>query len=181
MDTNNINTKIPGNKMMLIAGLVATGLIVGIWIWKSTEVSAVKKQSATAMQQLKDEMISQIHYSEKLYLKSIAKPFIWAIRSEMLTNNISQVNLYANEMVKEKNFQKVLVANDKGMVILSTNKKEEGKEFVTAGKINYLLSDTTVVENINDSLLIMSSPVMGFNNRIGTLIVTYSSQHPDLK
>jgi len=25
MDTNNINTKIPGNQMMLIAGLVATG------------------------------------------------------------------------------------------------------------------------------------------------------------
>jgi len=99
----------------------------------------------------------------------------------MLKNNITQVNLYANEMVKEKNFQKVVVANDKGMVILSTNKKEEGKEFVTPGKINYLLSDTTVAENMNDSLLIMSSPVMGFNNRIGTLIVTFSSQHPDLK
>lgn len=67
------------------------------------------------------------------------------------------------------------------MVISSTNKKEEGKEFVTAGKINYLASDTTMFENMNDSLLIMSSPVMGFNNRIGTLIVTYSSQHPDLK
>lgn len=127
MDTNNETTKMAGNKMMLIVGLVATVLIIGIWIWKSTQLSAVKKQSATAMQQLKDQMTNQIQYSEKLYLKSIAKPFIWAIRSEMLKNNISQVNLYANEMVKEKNFQKVLVANDKGMVILSTNKKEEGK------------------------------------------------------
>lgn len=96
----------PGNKIVLIVCLVATGLIIGIWTWKSTEVSAVKKQSASAKQQLKDEMTNQIHYSEKLYLKSIAKPFVWAIRSEMLKNNISQVNLYANEMVKEKNYQK---------------------------------------------------------------------------
>ena len=82
---------------------------------------------------------------------------------------------------KKKNFQKVVVTNDKGVAILSTNKKEEGKEFILTGKVNYLLADTTVVENINDSLLIMNSPVMGFNNRPGTLIVAYSIKHPELK
>ncbi len=95
-----------------------------------------------------------------------------AMRSEMLKNNISQVNLYANELVKEKNFQKVVVTNDKGLVILSTNKKEEGEEFISTGKVNYLTIDTTAVENINDSLVIMSSPVLGFNIRLGTLIIS---------
>jgi hypothetical protein len=141
----------------------------------------VRKQSAKEMQQLKAKVANQIRQSEALYLKSIAKPLIWAMRSEMLKNNISQMNIYANEMVKEKNFQKVMVANEKGIVILSTNKKEEGTAFISTAKVNYLLADTTVVENMNDSLLIMSSPVMGFNNRLGTLIATYSSQHPELK
>lgn len=171
----------PGNRILLIVCLVATGLIIGVWIWKSIQVAEVRKQSVTEMQQLKDTLTKQIRQSEELYLKSIAKPLIWAVRSEMLKNNLSQVNLYTNEMVKEKNFQKIVVADDKGIVILSTNKKDEGKEFIASGKVNYLLADTTVVENINDSLLIMSSPVMGFNNRLGTLIVTYSSQHPELK
>ncbi len=68
MDTNNETIKMAGNKMMLIVGLVATALIIGIWIWKSTQLSAAKKQSATVMQPLKDQMTNQIQYSEKLYL-----------------------------------------------------------------------------------------------------------------
>ncbi len=178
MDKNIENTKASGNTILLITCLIATGLIIGLWIWKSVQLSNIRKQSATEMQLLKDEVAKQIRQSEELHLKSIAKPLVWAVRSEMLKNNISQVNLYANELVKEKNFQKIVVTNDKGVVIISTNKKEEGKEFISTGKVDYLKTDTTSVANINDSLLIMSSPVMGFNNRLGTIIVTYTAQHP---
>lgn len=181
MDKNNETVKAPVNKILIITSVVAAGLFIGIWIWKSVQISNIRKQSATEMQLLKDEVAKQILRSDELHLKSIAKPLVWAVRSEMLKNNISQVSLYANEMVKEKNFQKVAVTNDKGLVILSTNKKEEGKEFISTGKVSYLSSDTTTVGNINDSLLIMSSPIMGFNNRLGTLIVTYSLQRPEWK
>lgn len=84
-------------------------------------------------------------------------------------------------MVKEKNFQKIVVANDKKVAILSTNKKEEGKSFISPEKSNYIEINTTIVENVNDNLLIMTSPIMGFNNRLGTLIVTYSLQNLELK
>lgn len=81
-------------------------------------------------------------------------------------------------MVKEKNFLSIVVANNKGIIISSTNKKNEGKEFTSAGKPEYLSADTTVVEKINDSLLIMSSPIMGFNNKLGTLMINYKIQQP---
>ena len=181
MDKNDENTKASTNRILLMTCLVAAGLIIGLWIWKSVQISNIRKQSATEMQLLKDEVAKQILESEELHLKALAKPFVWAVRTEMLKNNISQVNLYTNEMVKEKNFQKIVVTNDRGVVILSTNKKEEGKEFISTDSVINLLADTTNVENINDSLLIMSSPIMGFNNRLGTLVVTYSPQLPKLK
>ena len=45
-------------------------------------------------------------HSANCSLRSIAKPLVWAVRSGMLKNNISQANLYANEMAKEKKLSK---------------------------------------------------------------------------
>jgi hypothetical protein len=50
-----------------------------------------------------------------------------------------------------------LVLNPAGKIISSTNKKWDGKDFSTVGKASYLQSDSTIVDNINDSILIMSS------------------------
>lgn len=177
MDKNIGIKKITGNKILVIVCLVAAGCILGLWIWKSVQISHVKKQSAIEMQLLKSNVTKQFLQIEALHLRSMAKPLVWAVRTEMLKNNVSQVDLYINEMVKEKNFQKIVVTNEKGVVILSTNKKEEGRGFIASGQLNFLKTDKTVVNNINDSLLIMSSPIMGFNNRLGTLIVSYSLQH----
>ena len=92
----------------------------------------------------------------------------------MMSNNVNQINLYAKEMIKEKNILSIMVLNATGKIICSTNQKWEGRDFSTIGNASYLQSDSTIVDNINDSILIMSSPVMGFNNRLGTLIVNYS-------
>lgn len=108
-------------------------------------------------------------------------PHVWAGRSGLLKGNVNQVKLYSNEMVKEKNFQNIIVANDKGIIISSTNKKNKGKEFTSVGKPYYLSSDTTVVDNINDNTLIIASPIVGFNKKLGTLMITYKAAELDLK
>lgn len=167
------------NKSYWIIIGIALILIAGIWIWKSVEMTQVKKVAERERQALKVEATRQIVLSHEEHLKLLAKPFVWAVRSEMMQGNISQVNLYMNDMVKEKNFQSIAVINSKGIVILSTNKKDEGKSFSTIGKDTWLSGNNTAVENVNDSLLIMTSPIMGFNNRLGTLFIEYSIQSPD--
>ncbi|QMU27852.1 hypothetical protein [Adhaeribacter radiodurans] len=93
----------------------------------------------------------------------------------MLNKNISQVNQYANELVKEKNFQSIVITNEKGIIISATNKKLEGKDFATVGDKNYLSGSTTQVNRVKNQL-ITTSPIMGFNSRIGTAILTYNLQ-----
>ena len=168
-------------KTMLMIIVVAVILLAIIWIWKEIELNKQRNEANNKVQMLQEKTVGQLANNHKQHLKLLAKPYVWAIRNELLRGNINQVNVYANEMVKEKNFQSIVVANDKGVIISSTNKKNEGKEFSTVSNPNYLSSDTTIVENINDTVLVMSSPIMGFNNRLGTLMVTYKVEGPDFK
>ncbi|MEO6546702.1 MAG: hypothetical protein ABIN94_01835 [Ferruginibacter sp.] len=160
--------------IIIITGLI---LLATLWIWKSIEIRNIKNDTTTEKKELQQYAIKQVRQSHETHLKLLAKPLVWAIRTEMLSNNISQVNIYSNDLVKEKNFQKITIANDKGIVILSTNKKEEGKEFASVGNLAYLKANDTMIDNINDTLVVMSSPIMGFNSRLGTVIITYAF-HP---
>jgi hypothetical protein len=83
--------------IIVTAGLV---LLAGLWIWKSIEIKNLKKQAETEKQELKVQAANLVKQTHELHLKLLAKPFVWAVRTEMLKNNISQVNLYTNEMVK---------------------------------------------------------------------------------
>ena len=62
--------------------------------------------------------------SYKEHLKLLPKPYPWAVQSELLKGNINQVNLYANEMAKEKNLQNIVVTNDKRVIISSPEKND---------------------------------------------------------
>lgn len=161
-------------KKYLITIGVALILLLSVWIWKSIEINQARKTAETEKQNLTQQATSKIVETHKDHLMLLAKPFVWAIRTEMMEGNRNQVNLYLNDMVKEKNFQLIAVADNTGKIISSTNKKDEGKEFSSIGSSSALSSNTTTTENQNDSILVMTSPVMGFNNRLGTLLIKYA-------
>lgn len=174
------NAATPGtNRKLLITIGVALVLIAAIWVWKSAEISNLKKDAAADRQNLKEQATVRIVQTHEEHLKLLAKPLVWAVRGEMMQGNMNQVNLFVNDMVKEKNFQRIVIANDKGIIVSSTNKKDERKEFTTVGKQDYLSSNTPIVESINDSIVVMSSPIMGVNNRLGTFMINYKVIKPD--
>ncbi|MEO5891930.1 MAG: hypothetical protein ABIQ31_16910 [Ferruginibacter sp.] len=165
-------------KQIALVVVAALLLLSILWIWKSIEIRNILKKDAAERQQIKEQAISQIQQSHENHLKLLAKPFVWAVRNEMLSGKFSQVKLYVNDMISEQNVQKITITNATGLVILSTNKKDQGKEFAAIGDPVYILANTTIVNSINDSTIVMGSPVMGFNSRLGTLIITYSFHPP---
>jgi hypothetical protein len=175
--TKGLNAGIQ-KKIMLGIILVLIIMIAGIWIWKNRQINNVQKQAKRQNEILETRARKLVIDANVQSMKMLAKPYVWAVRSELLKGNINQVNLYANNMVKEKNFESIVVANEKGTIISSTDKKNEGTAFSTVGKASYLANDSTIVDNINDSILVMSSPIMGFNNKLGTLIITYKVTPP---
>ena len=171
----------PGNKKILITIGVALVLLIGIWIWKSIEIKNIRSKAESDYQELKGQAIRGIIASKEEQLKLLAKPYVWAVRAELMKGNINQVNLYALDMIKEKNIMRIAIANDSGMIVSSTNKKDEGKPFSSIGEAVDLNLNDTRVENKGDSVLIVTSPIMGFDKRLGTLFIKYAVQLPALK
>ncbi len=170
---------------MLVAAGVVIILFAALWIWKAAEIKNLKqehdKREALLQQQATDllrQATDLLRQADYRYLKLLAKPYVWAIRTEMMKGNIEAVNLYANDMVKEKNFQTITVADEKGVVVSSTNKKLEGKPYASPASLN---SDSTVVIQTDNGAVNVTSPVMGFNKRIGTLIFNYMPPKAELK
>ena len=155
-------------------------MLAAVWIWKQVEINNLKKDAEQQRVELRQKAMKEIVSTNEQHLKLLAMPFVWAIRTEMLQGNLSQVHLYLNEMVKEKNFKNVVVANEKGMIVSSTNKKFEGQPFSSVANEKFLTANNTIVENTADSLLVMSSPVMGFDRRLGTLMISYVITKPAL-
>ena len=170
----------PSNTKILIIIAIALVLLIALWIWKSVEVANIRRTAENDYQVLKEQAIKSIVTSEEQQLKLLAKPYVWAVRTELMKGNISQVNLYADDMIKEKNFLLIAVANDSGIVVSSTNKKDEGKPFTSIGDASALNNNNTIVKNTGDSVLIVTSPIMGFNSRLGTLFIKYAIQLPAL-
>ncbi len=168
------------NKILVAAGGIIL-LFAALWIWKAIEIKNLKKEHENKETLLKQKANELLLQSDFRYLKLLAKPYGWAIRTELMKGNIDAVNLYANDMVKEKNFQTITVVDGKGMVISSTNKKLESKSYASVGNAAYLSNDSTVVNKLDNNSLEISSPVMGFNKRIGTLIFNYTPPKADLK
>lgn len=161
-------------KTLYITILVAIILLVALWAWKAIETNKIRKNAETEQNNLKTEAEGYIVQTHEQHLRLLAKPFVWAVRSQMLEGNMSQVNLYMNEMVKEKNFQRISLVDAQGKIISSTNKKDERQAFATIGNDADLSNDQTNVQVLQDSVIHLTSPVMGFNNRLGTLVISYN-------
>jgi len=184
-ETHNLDQhsqkQMQANKKLLITIGVALVLLITVWIWKSIEISNVRGKAERDHQALKEQAIKGIVTLKEEQLKLLTIPYVWAVRTEMMKGNINQINLYALDLIKEKNFQRIAIANDSGVIVSSTDKKDEGKPFTSIGEVAALTNNDTMVENTGDSVLIVTSPIMGFNKRLGTLFFKYAVQLPDLK
>lgn len=165
-------------KQLLIAGLVVLLVMAGLFIWRLLQVNRLEKEGAESEAALKAQARTQLLENSKRQLKLLAKPYTWAVRTAMLQSNLAQVNEYANDIVKEKNVVSVMVVDTKNTVLSSTNKKYEGKGYLSFGTPYYLTVDSATVHQVNDSLLVLASPVMSFNDKLGTIIFSYAVPSP---
>lgn len=102
------------------------------------------------------------------FAEETARVFSWAVRGEMLRENMDQVNQYFMNLVKEPGFRKIqLVDINNSTVIISTDKKDEG----SAVSDTAILNATVARQLPNGDLLRTITPVMGLNSRMAVLVI----------
>ena len=151
----------------MLAGLL---LIVIVYFWKDIQGRNERK---AILEKANIELKNKNHEMMAL----LCKPLVWAIRAELLRNNLEQVDIFTSDLVKEKNFKSITLVEPSGNIIISTNKKLEGQPASALFDTAILSTDSTVVISMENGELLVASPVMGYDKRLGTLVINYNPEN----
>ncbi|KQN35985.1 hypothetical protein ASE92_07545 [Pedobacter sp. Leaf41] len=160
-------------KTFLITILIFLALISGLWIWKAVENRSMQSENDRANRLLRRKISMQVDANLKAQLILLAKPLAWAIGDKMISGNRQDISVYMNQMVKEKNFEEISIVDQRNMILLSTDKKEAGKPYSTFYDSTFLRSDSTRIYSQRGRSLVLTTPILGLNKRLGTLSISY--------
>lgn len=160
--------KLPDFLKKNIAAVVLTIILILVFIWFNAKIDKNKNQ----FENEKIQLITQYETErDSLQIKSlvfVSSVFSWSIRSEMLRNNMENLNQLLTVFVQESSASLVQIVNpETRVIILSSDKKYEGTEYVK--EVNFEINQPVVVKD--DQKISIITPIMGFSNRIGVLIV----------
>ncbi|WP_430229482.1 hypothetical protein [Nitrosomonas communis] len=164
--------------------LVFLGILLLVIAWKYIAVSQaesrVDRERVQITQDLETErsimMRRAREYADSQYNKEeerFGQVLSWAVRGELIRNNLDQVSQYLNELVKMKDTERVVLISDDGKLLVSTDKKleeAEGKDLYPAEVLQK--RKITMLSDVNGKKLLVV-PVMGLNSRLATVVVSY--------
>lgn len=168
---------LPQKQLPMKYAFIMAGIIIFVFAWK---VIAVNKVESDAEKQIASErtLITQQarEQADRQYKKEeerFAQVLSWAVRSELIRNNIDQVGLYLNDIVKQLNAERIDLIGEKGELLVSTDKRLEDvkggdlypKEIINEHKV-------AIKTDANGKRLVVA-PVSDFNKRIAVLVISY--------
>ena len=169
--------KIPHMQIPAWYGLAFLGIIVVIFAWKQIAVGKVESDMAKKLDNERAVITQQAReYADKQYIKEeerFGQVLSWAVRGELIRNNIDQIDQYLSEIVKMKDTERVVLVGDDGQLLVSTDKRlEETKGIEIFPKEILNLQKITVKSDVDGKKLLVV-PVMGLNKKIATVVVSY--------
>lgn len=102
----------------------------------------------------------------------------WAVRGELIRNNLDQIDQYFAELVRQPGTRLVLLVAPDGKVVLASDRQHLGAAAAGLVAADALAQpDVGIrVEAGGDRLLVI--PVMGLNARLGTVLLRYQEADP---
>ncbi|MFO7656876.1 MAG: hypothetical protein R6W78_07400 [Bacteroidales bacterium] len=151
-----------------IAAVVLAIILVLVIIWFSAKIANNKDH----FENEKTQLITQYETErDSLQIKNLefqSTVFSWSIRSELLRDNMENLNQLLTIFVQESAANLVQIVNPETReVMLSSDKIYEGTRYDQ--EVNFEINHPVITKDDNKISII--TPIMGFSNRIGVLIV----------
>ncbi len=148
--------------------------LLTLFIWAKVKINSLEKDFALRNEQLIHNYEFKIDSLSVKNIELTSKVFSWAIRSELIRENVEEVNHFFISFIKEPNVVNVKLINPENSIIfISTDKKEEGQEF---GKKEFLsIANTATIKDSN--FITVVNPIMGLNKKLGVLVIVVKSEN----
>ncbi len=169
-------------KVLLYTFGVFVVLLIGLYFWKEIEVGTrtravaeQRDQMAADLEQLEQELRQASAERVEELLTMFAVPLGWAVRTEAIENNFDKIEEYAVRLVKERWVQRVIFAKLDGNIRITTDKKLQD-EPVSRFYGDLADGDQILLRKDDTGDYHLFVPIMGYNNRVGSLIVTVAGE-----
>lgn len=165
-----------------VSVLLVLLLIVGFF-WKQSAVANVEASMQEQNQQfqadktaLRAEAAAMLAQRSEAAHRQLGTALSWAIRGEMIRDNLDQIDQYFAELVKTENIKLAVLADTNGKVVVSSDNKFQDGEFSQAFPADLLAEAQVAIRDGQDGNKLLVMPVMGLNSRLGTAVVSYAPE-----
>lgn len=170
--------KLPEKQLPMKYAFVLVGIIIFVFAWKQIAVSKVESDMSKELERERTLIIQQAReHADKQYKKEeerFAQVLAWAVRSELIRNNIDQIGLYLNEIVKSLDAERIVLIGEDGELLVSTDKRLEdvkGSDLYPSDVLNE--HDITIKSDVDGKKMLVA-PIMDFNQRVAVLVISYN-------
>ncbi len=170
--------KRPAVFIPLLLALVFLLILVFINSSKNTQLREARKQAAQEREAIVTLANEHVTENTTSFLRTLMMPFSWSVRSAMLSRNMEQVDQYLYAFVQEPNFELVLLADNTGKIISTTNQKYKGEVFANHFNASLLQVEAITLDTSDSSSIKVAAPIMGLNSKLGTLYTVYTPNEP---
>jgi hypothetical protein len=183
-------SKLTGTRLPLWVSLVLLVLWLVTFAWQSLaqrrlearleqDREAMASQFETDRQNLFGQLRSRVGSEADESRRQFGLALAWAVRGEMIRNNLDQVDQFFTEIVRLPNTERVLlIGADDNKVLVSTDRRHQGADGAAVVGADTLQVQQVSVRAGQNGTRELVIPVMGLNSRLGTVIVTTRPADP---
>jgi C4-dicarboxylate-specific signal transduction histidine kinase len=155
--------------------LILLTIILVLLVWILVIRNKYKRDYDKLHSRLKEDKDQEIENRTQALLRLVTIPIQWALRTEMMSGSLAQVEQYLFQIVKEPGIDYAALVDLNGEIKLASDKKTEGKAYKDVFKEDISGMDKMQIVNREHDEKIILAPITGLNEKLGTVILRY---HP---
>lgn len=177
-----------GRKDILIIVVVSVVLLAAMYGWRELSLSAAQDEFARVQaefkaktdaekEKMRADAVASSEKSRTEALKLMAMPLGWAVRKEMMSGNMEQVDEYVADLVRVKGVGKAALADSAGSIIAASDRKLVDQPLSNAFPAEIADAQGIVIQAAGPDSYNVGVPVMGLTDRLGVFAFTYEFDH----
>jgi len=159
----------------VIGVVVALAIIGWLAVSKDRAVKQAEENAAGQRAELVRQAEAQHADTVKQSLIRFGTPLAWAIRREMMANNLDQVDQYVSDLVKMEGIEQVTLAQADGAIVVASDRKNIGTTLDGLYAERYMRAEQIEADETAPGRWLLVLPVMGLNARLGTAVIEYQA------
>lgn len=171
-------------RLPLWVGLLLAVLLIAVFAWQRVAVNRAEARLAAERQSLTQQFETDraalgarlrefALIQDRTALARLGTALAWAVRGELIRNNLDQIDQYFKELVRMPRVQRVVLAGQDGKVLVATDSKFLGQPVTQLHPADVLTTPQVVAQTTPQGYRLVI-PVMGLNVRMGTVVIEYS-------